>query len=282
MMSTDVDRRHGKHITCGDEFFGNGSWDVNAVMQRMDQIHDSKFCDWVKCEDNIQLISLHLSKIGSQFPIRRIANGLRWVTANWSTTSVTKILQNMSQDWRVRDSAELVNLVTADWPLKPYTELVVREFVREMPASEAAVFVQVVSDDWDLEAVSELVSLLSCALKWEEKYFKDFTFHYILTSEGSVDSNLSAIGHASLDRSWAIESANSGMQEEIIKKRFMCAIETQNILSRAIPEKRGFNEQQGSGSGSKESNKMEIGRRFSSPEGSVMRRHHRKPSDQRA
>ena len=212
-----------------DDFFGNTAIDVDTVMRRMDHIHDSKFCEWVRSEENVQLIGVHLSRIASSYGIRRVATGLRWVTSSWSTPAVTRLLQAVTKNWKVETAAELVNYVTADWPLKPYTEEVIREFVKISSAPDAARFVQTVSEDWDLEAVSELVGLLSSRLVWESTYLQQFTLHYIIASKESQGSDISSSICRSAESHKAIAQVGANPTAcDATRESFQKAVESYN------------------------------------------------------
>eukprot|EP00126_Sphaerothecum_destruens_P000841 Sdes_comp11234_c0_seq1m2732 len=243
-----------KHdIVYDDDFIGNGSMDVDTVMRRMDAIHDSKFCEWIRNEENCSLIGVHLNRIASSFNVRRVANGLRWVTLNWTTAGVTKLLQAVTKGWAISPTGELVNYVTADWSLKPYTELVIREFVKPLTASESARFVHTVTEDWDIEAVSELVSILGRELNWDPKYFQDFTLQYIISNNECQGNSLKCTDiRLALQAEFSHKGANSDTRE-----RFQKAVEFTNTSGMAVI----FQD------ASTSDEKVDVRRRFSYPQG---------------
>eukprot|EP01134_Creolimax_fragrantissima_P005098 CFRG5098T1 len=163
-------------------------WDVEASMEYMDITHAAHFREWVRSEENLHLTAHHLRRVLSESTleceVRRVANGLRWITSGWATKSVSDLLKLLCKGRSTTWKATLTNLMTAEWPLFPNTAEVVMSMIEDNSPEQASAFVKVVSADWDLEAVSELVFHVGRDFEWDaEKYLK-FITSYVFSDSG--------------------------------------------------------------------------------------------------
>lgn len=163
------------------------AWDVDAAMQYMDRSYKACFSSWVRNPENIQCIASHLRAVTSDYELRRVAQGIRWITRTWNTKSIADLLLRASPSQPMNWQGKLANEITADWPLYPGTVSVFSMVLRGRTPLEAAAFCCSASEEWDDDAVSELVNHMGTILTWGEAYFREFVLHFVLLCKKTQD-----------------------------------------------------------------------------------------------
>ncbi|KAJ1902934.1 hypothetical protein LPJ81_003335, partial [Coemansia sp. IMI 209127] len=147
--------------------------DVGANVLRMDTLYDATFHRWLKSEENVLTIAIHLQRISNEYPLDRIINALRWLVSSW----------------RVESTAVIVRYVTADWaapqnPPQPSTSPFRSDISRHASLlsdpgvlsgeSRRGVLVRELTKDWTSQQIAQLVSILAVNLWCERPHLEAF------------------------------------------------------------------------------------------------------------
>ncbi|KAJ2555848.1 hypothetical protein EV175_002177, partial [Coemansia sp. RSA 1933] len=148
--------------------------DVGANVLRMDTLYDATFHRWLKSEENVLTIAIHLQRISNEYPLDRIINALRWLVSSW----------------RVESTAVIVRYVTADWAApqnppqpssSPFRSDINRTAVSLLSdpgilSGEArrGVLVRELTKDWTSQQIAQLVSILAVNLWCERPHLEAF------------------------------------------------------------------------------------------------------------
>ncbi|KAJ1771953.1 hypothetical protein EV179_003174 [Coemansia sp. RSA 487] len=148
--------------------------DVGANVLRMDTLYDATFHRWLKSEENVLTIAIHLQRISNEYPLDRIINALRWLVSSW----------------RVESTAVIVRYVTADWatpqnlPPQPTSSPFRPDISRHASLlsdpgvlsgeSRRGVLVRELTKDWTSQQIAQLVSILAVNLWCERPHLEAF------------------------------------------------------------------------------------------------------------
>jgi hypothetical protein len=71
---------------------------VESTMRIMDHLFSASFYDYLRDESNALHIARHLSTIVTDFSLRRVAVGVRWLVSQWSLENVHIFLRRLTQE----------------------------------------------------------------------------------------------------------------------------------------------------------------------------------------
>jgi len=153
---------------------------VDSTMHIMDHLFSASFYDYLRDESNALHIARHLSTIVTDYSLKRVAVGIRWLVSQWSLENVHLFLRRLTQDWYPDVTALLITLVTSHWPVDPELTFLVSRMLRGESPSIAALFLKTIGSLWQNPTLEqELIWKVSQRLNWDEAYYQSFVNCYL-------------------------------------------------------------------------------------------------------
>ncbi|KNC80762.1 hypothetical protein SARC_06889 [Sphaeroforma arctica JP610] len=140
--------------------------DVDEVIRTMDKNYGTKFYDWIRSEANLECTAMHIRKNTHDTDLKRLANGIRWIVANWTIDNIAHLLRMVTKGWVAEEEAELASIVSNDWPLKPYTSRLVMCITYDMNLEDMVRYFGVVTATWSTDSTLELVTEIADKAGW--------------------------------------------------------------------------------------------------------------------
>jgi hypothetical protein len=150
----------------------------------MDILYSASFYDYVKDEENIDVISRHLNSMAKDFKLPQVAAGLKWVSAEWKVESIAKLLRNIFADWLPDLAGSVFALISHGWPVSSKLNLCAAFMLIDEPPAVSAIFVRTLTTSWGKTAATKLVSYLDSVLEWDDGFFHEFILEYVESLKG--------------------------------------------------------------------------------------------------
>eukprot|EP01134_Creolimax_fragrantissima_P000766 CFRG0766T1 len=164
--------------------------DVDDVIRTMDKTYGTKFYDWIRSEANLECTAMHIRKNTPDTELKSLANGIRWIVANWTIDNIAQLLCLVTREWRAEQEAELASIVSNDWPLKPYTSRLVMCATYDMNLEDMVTFFGVLTSTWSTDSTLELVTDIAEKSRWSGEQLSHFSLRlaWYLKKTRTMDS----------------------------------------------------------------------------------------------
>ncbi|CAO3655946.1 unnamed protein product [Mucor fragilis] len=151
--------------------------DVSANIKNMDSSYDATFHAWLKSEDNVLVTSLYLHRIANDYPLERIVNALKWLSADWRWESTSILVRHVTADWvdeeGDRKRAQLLRKLTQQWATH-FTATLITTILISAPYTTCSKkregFIQEFTRDWDFSKLSEFFMFLRSRANIDYKF----------------------------------------------------------------------------------------------------------------
>ncbi|KAI9502460.1 hypothetical protein BX070DRAFT_14529 [Coemansia spiralis] len=148
--------------------------DVGANVLRMDSLYDATFHKWLKSEENVLTIAVHLQRIANEYPLDRIINALRWLVSSWRVESTAVIVKYVTSDWATPQNPPKPSSL-GPFRLDTQQSLSLQSDPGVLTGeARRGVLVRELTKDWTSQQIAQLVSILALNLWCERTHLEAF------------------------------------------------------------------------------------------------------------
>ncbi|KAG0249194.1 hypothetical protein BG011_009517 [Mortierella polycephala] len=104
---------------------------ITAAIQEMDASHGTCFLSWIHSPTNLDYISLRLRPLCLEYPLADVANVLRWIGADWSSTDCKALFRAVTQSWDQAKRRMLAFLLIRDEEMRQRAKSKLVEFAKK-------------------------------------------------------------------------------------------------------------------------------------------------------
>ncbi|KAJ2763028.1 hypothetical protein H4S06_000324, partial [Coemansia sp. BCRC 34490] len=170
LLSVDAIVRFGTNTQKSTE----PAWqDVGANVLRMDSLYDATFHRWLKSEENVLTIAIHLQRIANEYPLDRTINALRWLVSSWRVESTAVIVRYVTADWATPQNPPQPSASPFRSDIGRHASLLTDPGVLA-GESRRGVLVRELTKDWTSQQIAQLVSILAVNLWCERPHLEAF------------------------------------------------------------------------------------------------------------
>lgn len=153
--------------------------DINTTIKEMDSEYDANFGEWVRSEENVEVLALNLKKYLNDYTESTYIEVLKWVTEEWQVISkifllkkilLPTIFKNNSCE-EIKESKKSIRMIkkfTAEWSPLNTSELIV-EFIEGMQKEEKRLFLLWILEDIDHQKLTEIFIRIDSLVDWALK-----------------------------------------------------------------------------------------------------------------
>ncbi|ORX86028.1 hypothetical protein K493DRAFT_341698 [Basidiobolus meristosporus CBS 931.73] len=166
--------------------------EVDAAMRSMDYTYNTQFYNWIHNENNVDYIAYYMRKIIADYEetnVKSVYRAIKWLVNEWSVQRTAELLVKLFYHWGIDcpKFAGLIAQVVDEWDIKQTIELVVTLVIGER-SSKVAQFIKQLTISWGTLATVQLVKCIGIRLRWNERYFKHFLFHFASMHRGTTSN----------------------------------------------------------------------------------------------
>ncbi|ORX91034.1 hypothetical protein K493DRAFT_339607 [Basidiobolus meristosporus CBS 931.73] len=148
----------------------------------MDYTYNTQFYNWIHNENNVDYIAYYMRRIIADYEetnLKSVFRAIKWLVNEWSVQRTAELLVKLFYHWGIDCPrfASLIAEVVGEWDIKQTIELVVTLVIGER-SSKVAQFIKQLTTSWSTLATVQLVKSTGIRLRWNERYFKHFLFHF--------------------------------------------------------------------------------------------------------
>ncbi|KAF9934744.1 hypothetical protein FBU30_000602 [Linnemannia zychae] len=104
---------------------------ITAALQAMDASHGTCFLTWIHNPANLDYISLRLRPLCLEYPLVDVANVLRWIGADWSSTDCKALFRAVTSNWDQSKRRILAFLLIRDEEMRQKAKSKLVEFAQK-------------------------------------------------------------------------------------------------------------------------------------------------------
>ncbi|KAF9537415.1 hypothetical protein EC957_008294 [Mortierella hygrophila] len=104
---------------------------ITAALQAMDASHGTCFLTWIHNPTNLDYISLRLRPLCLEYPLVDVANVLRWIGADWSSTDCKALFRAVTSNWDQSKRRILAFLLIRDEEMRQKAKSKLVEFAHK-------------------------------------------------------------------------------------------------------------------------------------------------------
>ncbi|KAF9177664.1 hypothetical protein BGZ50_008491, partial [Haplosporangium sp. Z 11] len=104
---------------------------ITAAIQEMDTNHGTCFLSWIHNPANLDYISLRLRPLCLEYPLADVANVMRWIGADWSSTDCKALFRAVTQSWDQAKRRMLAFLLIRDEEMRQRAKSKLVEFAKK-------------------------------------------------------------------------------------------------------------------------------------------------------
>ncbi|KAG0209620.1 hypothetical protein BGX33_005441 [Mortierella sp. NVP41] len=104
---------------------------ITAALQEMDASHGTCFLTWIHNPTNLDYISLRLRPLCLEYPLVDVANVLRWIGADWSSTDCKALFRAVTSNWDQSKRRILAFLLIRDEEMRQKAKSKLVEFAQK-------------------------------------------------------------------------------------------------------------------------------------------------------
>ncbi|KAF9119724.1 hypothetical protein BGW39_011967 [Mortierella sp. 14UC] len=104
---------------------------ITAALQAMDASHGTCFLTWIHNPTNLDYISLRLRPLCLEYPLVDVANVLRWIGADWSSTDCKALFRAVTSNWDQSKRRILAFLLIRDEEMRQKAKSKLVEFAQK-------------------------------------------------------------------------------------------------------------------------------------------------------
>ncbi|KAG0087119.1 hypothetical protein BGZ93_006046 [Podila epicladia] len=107
---------------------------ITSAIQEMDGSHGTCFLTWIHNPANLDYISLRLRPLCLEYPLVEVANVLRWIGADWSSSDCKALFRAVTQSWDGGKRRMLAFLLIRDEEMRQKAKSKLVEFAQKSKA----------------------------------------------------------------------------------------------------------------------------------------------------
>ncbi|KAF9278055.1 hypothetical protein BGZ74_003180 [Mortierella antarctica] len=107
---------------------------ITGAIQEMDGSHGTCFLTWIHNPANLDYISLRLRPLCLEYPLVEVANVLRWIGADWSSSDCKALFRAVTQSWDGGKRRMLAFLLIRDEEMRQKAKSKLVEFAQKSKA----------------------------------------------------------------------------------------------------------------------------------------------------
>jgi len=153
--------------------------DIGATIQEMDQQYDANFGEWIRTEDNIDILAINLKRYIEEYNEETFAEVLKWITECWSLVSRIALLKKLfsslifredtlQQTEKSKKYVKILKIATAVWSAAHLSELIL-EFLVDLRKEEKKTFLLWLLEDCSQKKLTEIFIRVDNIIDWSLK-----------------------------------------------------------------------------------------------------------------
>ena len=88
--------------------------EIDRAIRKMDKAYNTHFHQWVKDDSNIEYTSARIRRLLVNYPLGKVVNGLKWITAGWSPEKRGELLWKVTRSWSKSKQLLLMSALRSD------------------------------------------------------------------------------------------------------------------------------------------------------------------------
>ncbi|EHY65553.1 hypothetical protein NEAUS04_2407 [Nematocida ausubeli] len=156
-----------------------GIKDIDNTIKEMDKQYDANFGDWVRSEENLDVLSVNLKKYVYKYDQELFTAVISWITNDWAFNSKVKLIYKVFRDGlfhtnspediqNSKDSIFIIKKIIKNWSVLQVSELII-EFITEMEKEEKKLFLLWVLDEVPHDRLTEIFIRIDNSVDWALK-----------------------------------------------------------------------------------------------------------------
>ncbi|KAI5190859.1 hypothetical protein NEMIN01_1261 [Nematocida minor] len=153
--------------------------DIDTTIKEMDKQYDANFEEWVRSEENIDILSVNLKKYLSEYTESTYAEVLKWITEDWAIPSKVLLMKKILLGTLFRNnspaeiklskrSIRIIKNTIEDWSSMYISELII-EFMGGMQKEEKRLFLLWILEDLEHQKITEIFIRIDSIVDWTLK-----------------------------------------------------------------------------------------------------------------
>ncbi|KAH9385902.1 uncharacterized protein NEMAJ01_0798 [Nematocida major] len=153
--------------------------DVDRTIKGMDKEYDANFGEWVRSEENVDVIAMNLRKYLAEYAEATFSEVLKWITEEWAVSSKILLLHKIFGKQLFRDNSALemkssrrnvriMKGIIDEWGPGNISELII-EFLTGMQKEEKKLFLLWALEDFEHEKLTEIFIRIDTIVDWSLK-----------------------------------------------------------------------------------------------------------------
>ncbi|KAI5179776.1 hypothetical protein NEOKW01_0239 [Nematocida sp. AWRm80] len=153
--------------------------DIDATVKEMDCQYDANFGEWVRSEENLEIIVANFKKYLHQYTEQTFSEVLKWIVTGWKTSTRIVLLKKLLSKQLFRDNTpsqlessrriiRIIKSVIENWSPAQVSELII-EFLADMKKEEKRVFLLWLLEDFTHHKLTEIFIRIDNIVDWSLK-----------------------------------------------------------------------------------------------------------------
>lgn len=153
--------------------------DVDRTIKEMDKQYDANFGEWVRSEENIDIVSTNLKKYLNEYTEATFSEVLKWITEDWVLPSKVfliykifckQLFKNNSPDEieQSKKAVRTIKKIIETWTPTQISDLIL-EFLTDMQKEEKRLFLLWILEDFEHEKLTEVFIRIDTIVDWSLK-----------------------------------------------------------------------------------------------------------------
>ncbi|KAI5186039.1 hypothetical protein NEHOM01_1242 [Nematocida homosporus] len=153
--------------------------DIDSTIREMDQQYDANFGEWVRSEENLDILAANFKKYITEYTDDTFAAVLTWVTGQWKPLSKILLLKKLfaagiflcrekENSDTPRKKIQILKKVVEHWTPADVSDLII-EFLIDMQKEEKKLFLLWLLEDFDHRKLTEIFIRIDSIVDWSLK-----------------------------------------------------------------------------------------------------------------
>lgn len=153
--------------------------DINNTIKEMDTEYDANFGEWVRSEENTDILAMNLKKYLNDYTESTYIEVLKWITEEWQVLSKILLLKKIllptifknNSPAEIKESKRSIRIIRyfiSEWSAMHISELII-EFIEGMQKEEKRLFLLWVLEDLEHQKLTEIFIRIDSLVDWTLK-----------------------------------------------------------------------------------------------------------------
>ncbi|OAG29032.1 hypothetical protein NEDG_01171 [Nematocida displodere] len=153
--------------------------DIDATIREMDNQYDANFGEWVRSEDNLDILATNLRGYLEEYTPETFAEVLKWITIKWKSSSRIFLLKLLFKEEVFKENHAaspkptprtniILKRVIDTWTNAQISDFLI-EFLNGMGREEKRVFLFVIVENFTHQQLTEIFIRIDSIVDWSLK-----------------------------------------------------------------------------------------------------------------